>query len=272
MSYTCGATTGDDISMVLANLGATAVQSLMMGWIKPTTLTAGRGIVGAGTIFGAEIGATTSELLLRTDNTTDGQWTTTGVGLAVNQWQFLALFNTCNNTGPAAAWRVWSGTSEAAPVACTVTQTVAPVGNFTGSTAVTLGNKGAAGVLAFQGQIGAWIFHRNATSGNGASMPLSIGGAVTAAEEEFLFHRYVMPVWRGEWIPFCLRNWATDNAQASVMYAPLDFALPIEQDLGSGLGAGFGTITLGGVTLSQERCPRPMALNMGIQPLQRMRR
>lgn len=244
----------------------------MMGWVKPTTLTAGRGIVGAGTIFGAEIGATTSELLLRTDNTTDGQWTTSGVGLQVGQWQFLAILNTCNNTGPAAAWRVWSGTQDQAPIECTVTPTVAPVGNFTGSTAVTLGNKGAAGVVAFQGEIGTWVFHRNATTGAGSSLPLAAAGAITATEAEFVFQRYVAPVWSGEWIPFCMRNWATNNANASVMYVPLDYALPIEQDLNASTGSGFGSVVLGAVTLSGERPPRAMALNMGIQPMPRMRR
>lgn len=276
MSFTCGAATTDDISCTFQNLGATGVQCIMAGWVKPTTLTAGRGVVGAGTSYEAAIGATTSELLLRTDNTTDGQWTTTGVGLTVGQWKFIAIANSCTNTGPASAWRVWSGTSETPPVECTVTQTVAPVGNFVGSSAVTLGNKGGAGVLAFQGEIGTWVLHRAASTSATSSIPLATGGTITASEAEFIFQRYVARIWKGEWIPFAgFRTFGIDNDQARTQYLPLDFSsgsAPVLLEVVAGAASPFGAITLSGVTNSGERGPRPMLVGVATQPMQRMRR
>lgn len=270
MSYTCGAATSDDISTTLTALGASGVSTFLAGWFKPTTLTAGRGLIGAGAVFGAEIDTTTSELRLRTDNTTDGQWTTTGVGLVVNQWQFIAILNTCTDTGPAAAWRVWSGTSETAPLDCPVTQAVAPVGAFAGSTAVTVGNKAAGGVLAFQGQVGTNLVVRCGTVGAISAMPIAAHGAISTDDATLVLNRFVLPIWKGNWCPFHLRNWPGDVTQ--MMYTPLDVELPIEYTLTATTGPGWGTIALSGVTFSQERPPRAMMMEPFHQPMQRMRR
>lgn len=264
MSYTCGAATGDDIATVITQLGANSVSCFVAGWWKPTTLTATRGLWSAGNIFGAEIDTTTSELRLRTDNTTDGQWTTTGVGLTVNEWKFLAFANSCNNTGPAAAWVVWSGTGDTAPQQVTVTQATAPNGNFTGSTATVLGNKGT-GTLAFQGEIGPAVFARHTANAFGY-VPTATVGTITADEADIVYQRLVLPIWSGIWCPPWLRQpRLTDNVQTAMLVTSLDYALPIEVDVVTGTGAPFGAITLNGVTLSQERCPRAMP-QQALQP------
>lgn len=265
MAYTCGAAATDDIAMVLTATGATLTSCLVAGWWKPTTLTATRGLWSAGNIFGAEIDTTTSELRLRTNQTTDGQWTTTGVGLTVDEWKFLAIANSCNNTGPSAAWVVWSGTNETIPQQVTVTQATAPAGNFTGSTAIFLGNKGTDS-LAFQGLIGPAIFVRNNTDRLGA-VPTETAGAFTQEEIDLMYNRIVLPVWAGQWCPPWLRQMRINNGRGTVMFATsMDYAGPQEVDiLTSASGTPYGTMTLSGVTLSQERCPRPMP-QQAIQP------
>lgn len=265
MSYTCGAATGDDIATVITQLGATATSCFVAGWWKPTTLTATRGLWSAGNIFGAEIDTTTSELRLRTDNTTDGQWTTTGVGLTVNQWKFLAFANSCNNTGPAAAWVVWSGTGETAPQQVTVTQATAPNGNFTGSTAVVLGNKGT-GTLAFQGEIGPAVFARHASSIQGF-VPTTTAGTIAQEGIDVIYERLVLPIWSGIWCPPWLRQPRLDNnLQQAAFLTSLDYAGPLKIEVKTNETPLFGDITLNGVTLSQERCPRPMPLQAPVQP------
>lgn len=266
MSYTCGAATGDDIAMSLASMGSTSTSCFVAGWWKPTTLTATRGLWSAGNIFGAAIDTTTSELRLRTDNTTDGQWTTTGVGLTVGEWKFLAFANSCNNTGPAAAWVVWSGTGGTAPQQVTVTQATAPNGNFTGSTAPVLGNKGT-GTLAFQGEIGPAVFARHAASAFGY-VPTATVGTITADEADIVYRRLVLPIWAGIWCPPWLRQPRQGNGLGTAMFVTsLDLAGPHEVDVSTNAaGTPFGAITLNGVTLSQERCPRPMPLQAPVQP------
>lgn len=264
MSYTCGAATGDDIAMTLSSMGANTASCFVAGWWKPTTLTATRGLWSAGSIFGAEIDTTTSELRLRTDNTTDGQWTTTGVGLTVDEWKFLAFANSCSNTGPTATWVVWSGTGETAPQQVTVTQNTAPSGNFTGSTAPVLGNKGT-GTLAFQGEIGPAVFARHSASIAGY-VPTTTAGTIAQEGIDVIYERLVLPIWSGIWCPPWLRQPRLNNNTATTMFVTsLDYALPAEVDVVTGTTQPFGTITRNGVTLSQERCPRAMP-QQALQP------
>lgn len=267
MSYTCGAATTDDLAITLpTSIGATATSCLVAGWWKPTTLTATRGLWSAGNIFGPEIDTTTSELRLRTDNATDGQWTTTGVGLAVNEWKFIAIANSCNNTGPTAAWVVWSGNNETIPKQVTVTQATAPVGNFTGSTAVVLGNKGT-GSLAFQGEIGPIVLARNAADILGIA-PTNVPGTFTAEEIDLMYNRIVLPIWSGNWCPPWLRQIRINGGQGLVSFCTsLDYEVPVEVRMQTGAdGTPFSAITRNGVTLSQERCPRAMP-QQALQPL-----
>lgn len=267
MSYTCGAATSDDIATILTQLGANSTSCFVAGWWKATTLTATRGLWSAGDTFGAEIDTTTSELRLRTNNTTGGEWTTTGVELAVNEWKFLAFANSCSNTGATAAWVVWTGTGDTAPTQVTVTQAVAPSGNFIGSTAIVLGNKGT-GSLAFQGEIGPAVFARHATSIQGY-VPTTTSGVIDQQGVDIVYERLVLPIWSGIWCPPWLRQPRQgNNLQTVKLVTSLDLAGPINLDVStSANGTPYGTITLNGVTLSQERCPRPMPPEAPVQPL-----
>lgn len=268
MSYTCGAATGDDIATAIlpAGIGATLTSCFIAGWWKPTTLTATRTLWSGANNFCAEINTTTSELRVRTANTTGGQWTTTGVNLTVNEWKFLAFANTCNNTGPTAAWVVWAGTNETIPQQVTVTQATAPNGNFQTSSNFVLGNKSpSSGTVAFQGEIGPVVLARTAANVLGI-VPTNTAGAFTAEEIDLMYTRIVLPVWAGEWCPPWFRQIRINDNQAIVsFYTSLDYASPQNVRMETGTGQPFGTITFSGVTLSQERCPRPMP-QQALQP------
>lgn len=202
MAYTFGAATADDITWSPVNTAFAGNRVMIVcGWWYPTTLTATRGLWSCGAINGAEIDTTTSEIRLRTDNTTDGQWTTTGVGLAVNTWSFLAFMASCNNTGPAGAWRVWACGIDGFPTEVTVTSAVSPVGNFAGTNSFTVGNKGT-GTLAFQGDIAEVCFLQSgATSGILSPFNFAAYGTITQAEADWALAEFVVPCFRGEVFP-----------------------------------------------------------------------
>lgn len=262
MSLTFGGATGDDVTWTSGlTLGATTRNNLVCGWWRPTTLTATRRLWSAGTIFGAEIAAATSEIVLRTDNTTDGQWTTTGAGLTLNQWQFLAFVASINNTGPAAAWRVWSGTIDTAPIECTVTQNTAPVGNFTGSGSFTIGNAGSAGTVAFQGDIAnVAVFTHAAVVGADRPFGNAAFGAITATEAQYLYERFVLPFWLGDMTVPNFPNTIAGGSQWTMEFAALD-GNAVNQNVltadNSG-GNSFIAATLSGAAASQLMPPRPV--------------
>jgi hypothetical protein len=269
--YTFGAGTGDDITW--QNQGSFAGNlstTLVCGWWYPTTLTATRGLWSVGNIVGAEIDSTTDELRLRTDNTTDGQWTTTGVDLVINNWKFLAFFVTCTNTGPAGAWRVWAGSVESAPVECTVTGAVSPVGNFVSNANFYLGNKGT-GTLAFQGDIGDCGYLSTTTAGASVN-PFSIAtvGSVTNTEALFIYERFVLPFWLGQ-------GWANKGRVSShgtptittfdAAYACTSnqFQVRRYQYSSAAVFSGGGP-TINGATYSQNGSPRPLISDSPYMP------
>lgn len=258
MAYTFGAATGDDITIAMnGNMGATTISAFVCGWWYPTTLTATRGLWSAGNVFGAEIDTTTSEIRLRTDNTTDGQWTTTGAGLTVNTWSFLAFANSCNNTGPASAWRVWAGTLETPPVELTVTGAVAPVGNFAGNASFYIGNKGT-GTLAFQGDICEVSYHR-CTAGTGVTThPLTIAttGTITNDEARYIFERVVMPCWAGEVLPEPLRSPKNNLVEEAGHWSGLGGSQVIRRTRSTTLFSN-ALPTINGATISLNGHPRP---------------
>lgn len=271
MAYTFGGGTGDDILCSLANFMApgSGQAFLITGWWRPTTLTAaaGRGLWSAGSgAHTATIDTTTSELRLKTDNaTTDGEWTTSGVGLATDTWSFLAfLLSTLNGT-PSAAWRVWAGTLGTPPVAVTVTNAVAPSGNFTGSTQLYLGNVGT-GTLAFQGDIDAVSALVPNASASATLHPFGVAafGAVSAGEEQFIYNRFVLPAWHG----FPLGNTPASVVSGNVAPAELMLWDGLEstrcvRSAVSATNLSFVTPTVSGATVSATRCPRPALINGG---------
>lgn len=222
MSYTFGAATADDITLTAgSSTGGNGIEGFVCGWWYPTTLTATRGYWSAGNTFGAEVDTTTSEIRLRTDNTTDGQWTTSGLGITTNKWWFLAFLYTCTNTGPAAAWRVWVGDELNRPVVQTPAVAVAAAGNFTGSTSRTVGNKGT-GTLAFQGDIG-WFLSLSIAGSSVTKSPfgISANGVLGADQEQRTESRFVMPLWGGQ---FPIANFAAGSTTLafSAVHLPLD--------------------------------------------------
>jgi hypothetical protein len=200
MPYTYGGSTGDD-----ANWGGTNAIvadnriSFICGWWRPTTLTATRKLWGSGAVSGAEVDTTTSQIRLRSDHTTDGQWTTSAC-LTVNVWTFLAFLGAFETTGPAVAWVVWSGTVETPPAKLTVTSAVTPVGALAGTSAnLTIGNSTAAGTVAFQGDID-WIYaavSNEQPAGILNPLGMTANGAISADCEDYVYRRYVMPAWYG---------------------------------------------------------------------------
>jgi hypothetical protein len=264
MPYTFGATT-DDISWpITPSVAATDRGSLIAGWWLPTTLTATRTLWsgGSGGVPRAEIDSTTSELRLRTNNTTDGQWTTTGVGLATDQWKFLAFLLTTNNTN-GASWNVWAGTSETPPSQVTVTVAVARSGNFTGATSFYVGNAGT-GSLAFQGDA-ALVWTMLTSAAVGAIHPLGLttayGSARTTAETDWVEQNLVIPMWRGD-----LRIDSMVGRKNAVEFYVNYWrgcALDLIHDNSSGMSASASvtpqqTVGIQGATISQNGAPRPL--------------
>lgn len=256
MAYSFGAATSDDINFTTASSGGNSTLCLAAGWFYPTTLTATRGLFSYGNVCGVAIDTTTSELRLKTDNTTDGQWTTSGVGLVVNQWSFIAFMLTCSNTGPTAAWRVWSGTVETPPVEITVTQVVAPAGNFTGGTAFTVGNIGT-GTLAFQGDIGPVITcHPPVNNTTTGFLQNAAAGAITQGEADDAYRKVVLPFWNGEPMPFRVRQYGLQTGSTMGAFLNLDLTLPVTQEIVSGLTLVSRFPTINGATPSNNRAPR----------------
>lgn len=225
MAYTFGGATGDDITLTTTgSAGGSAQTVLACGWFYPTTLTATRGYWSCGNTFGAEVDTTTSELRMKTQNaTTGGVWTTTGAGITTNKWWFIAWLFSCNNTGPTHAWRVWVGSIDAVPALVTVNNGTAPVGNFTGSTSRTVGNKGT-GTLAFQGDIG-WMTFIN----NGQNLPgpfnITSDGVFDVGTEGTTFANWVYPMWTGRMdIEFFMTPIGTGSAP-SLCHVPLNGGL-----------------------------------------------
>ena len=257
MAYTFGGATGDDVTATLSQSnGASARVNLIRGWWYPTTLTATRVLMSHGAVLRVAIDTTTSELRITTDNTTDGEWTTTGVGLTVDTWTFIAIIGSWNTTGPAVGLRVWAGTAETPPAEVTVTNVTAPVGAFVGSTGFSIGNNAAAGTLAFQGDID-WVAEMCVNSANfGASHPFAIAtnGVITQAEADHILRTHVMPAW-ATGHPYIvpvgqrIHEQAIWNGNALAHY---------QCSRDDATFFAIQTPTYAGATLSARRGPRPM--------------
>lgn len=197
MPYTFGGSAGDDITFptALGNNGATV---FCCGWFLPTTLTAGRYLFAD--TPSAKIGTTTSELVLEMIGTTTGKWDTSGVGLTVGQWSFLAFLMSRGSGTDVADWRVWSGTVDSPPVACSVSVNTAWVGAGNPSS-LTIGNLSSSDSLAFEGDIAEFA---SCMSANNASRAfgISTAGSITQAAEDYVFSRFVIPLWQGRGLRF----------------------------------------------------------------------
>jgi hypothetical protein len=252
MSYTFGGATTDDIVATLnATAGADNRGGLIAGWWYPTTLTATRGLWSAGATFGAEIDTTTSELRLRTDNTTDGQWTTSGLGLVVNEWQFLAFLSATENTTVAGAWRVWRGTASQPPVIQTPSVAVSRSGNYTGNADLYAGNKGT-GSLAFQGDIGWLVSILSASQPDIKQFPrLAASGVITDAEAAEVERRVVYPLWEGR-----PNAWEVDSPSSYILsHYPLDQLGAPGFQVSTSLTTFDLALTINGATWTENQPP-----------------
>jgi hypothetical protein len=257
--YTFGAAATDDITWSLgASIGNSSRISLVAGWWRPTTLTATRKLWSAGTagINGAEIDTTTDELRLRTDNTTDGQWTTTGVDLVVDEWKFLAFLLSCNNTGPAAAWRVWSGDVSNAPIERTVTVATSPTGSFTSTVAFYIGNA-STGSLAFEGDIANVTVSSTGFAVGVTTNPFGIAayGTITNEEAQHIYETMVLPLWLGDPSPLFRRPQDVDSA---TYHNGLDQgAVVVGNHRSSATLMPSPGVTINGATPASTGAPRP---------------
>lgn len=261
MPYVFGAATADDITWAPGqSFGGTNTNLLVTGWWMPTTLTATRGLWSVGNTIGAEIDTTTTSLRLRSDNTTDGQWTVP-VAFTVNQWKFLAFFVTFNNTGPAVTWKVWAGTIDTPPVAATVTTATSPVGNNTANANFYVGNKGT-GSLAFQGEIAHVStigYDGTGATETGNPFYLSAHGAVDATQEQVILEHFVWPAYLGDFRRMLYgtqRGFAGGSGQPGQWHNALDIGAVL---VGGATGTNSGqNVTINGATSSVNDSPRPL--------------
>jgi|NOAtaT_7_FD_contig_21_5801800_length_1031_multi_3_in_0_out_0_1 hypothetical protein len=232
MSYRFGGTTGDDLTWTESTSvwGTTQRSGVIAGWYYPTTLTAGKALWSVGAVNRAVIASTTSEINLFLDRTTDTQYTTSGLALAVNRWHFIAFLLNSFNTGPVTTWRVWGSVGTAIPEPVTVNQTVAGSGNATGNTIVTVGNIGAAGTSAFEGDIGRFDYFVGTLAN--AFLP-NTTGLISAAEEKMVFEQVVVPIWSGQFPTFLGSGTQSNNAITHVIW-DLDLVNPMGISLRNG--------------------------------------
>ncbi len=202
MAATWGGTTGDDVNAATINnnFNDNTVQ-LIVGTFYPTTLTATRAYWGSGNNLNrAQIDATTSEIRVVLANaTTPGQWLTTGAGITTNRWWFVAWLIACENTTVAGDIRVWVGNETQFPTEVTVTNPTPRSGNYTGSTNFCVGNAGATGTSAFQGDIG-WLSVVScitATNAVSTLLPTAASGVITNGEADYVLRRWVIPFYEG---------------------------------------------------------------------------
>lgn len=267
MAWTFGAAATNDVNLATTQtIGAATSASLVCGWYYPTTLTATRGLTSFGNTIGAEIGATTSELLLRSAHgTTNGQWTTTGAGLTVNQWTFLAIFMSYASSGVSTAIKVWTATADSPPVACTIANTVTPVGTPAGNATLYFGNKGTSTTLAFQGDIGnCWYAVLSGSSAETGPFNFATYGSLTADEEAWHYTNFVYPVWSGKPYPFSGTGISYAlGGRWEMGYINMDHIVgprAVRVLSGSTLQTAVTTLTIDGATKSNQRSPNAAAI------------
>lgn len=197
MAYTFGTANGDDINFgVQSSWISTARSHLVMGWYRPTTLTAGRVYFGNNNTVGLRVGATTSELEFVTDQvTTDGVLTTSGAGITTDKWWFIAVMFCSFNTGPTVDAAFWVGDAETAPVQVSRTLTTSPVGNASNNVSVGIGNQGSVGNVAFQGDIAMWVHTSDSSIGSSGLFQQTANGTLDNECLTFVERRFILPWW-----------------------------------------------------------------------------
>jgi hypothetical protein len=203
----------------------------------------------------AEVDGTTSEIRWIFDAaTTDGEYVTSGLGMVIDQWQFLAFFAAMESSGNLVTPRIWRGTVDEPPVMFTPSVSVSPAGNWVGQNTVYVGNHGTA-TTAFQGDIGSVSFLTVRSSG--ATQPFSVitNGTLDADIERNIEKWWVNPIWQGR-SPQFFRPPAVAT-QWMMAHIALDGDIALASQVGETL-SNYPTITTNGATASQRRPPRQL--------------
>lgn len=262
MAYTFGAANTDDATWTesASPWGASQRSGLIAGWYYPTALTAGNALWSVGGVHRAVVAATTSEIDLWFDRTTDTQWRTSGLGLATNQWHFIAMLNNSFNTGTVTNWKVWRSVGTDIPTPVTVSQIAAGSGNAVSSTIVTIGNLSATGTSSFVGDIGRFDYF----IGTVANAFLdNTNGSIGVEAERTAFEKVVIPIWQGRFPDF-LNSGTNSNNGITHIVADLDNGSYLRSVRNGGSIITMDrAMTPAGATVSQNRASigqmRPVA-------------
>lgn len=261
MPYTFGAATTDDVQIpIVPAVTGPSVSGFLLIWALPTTLTAGRCIAGFGNNLGRiAIHSTTSEISITLGcGTTDGVWASSGLGLTVDNWAFLAIAWTAI-AGPTMDVKLWKGDAITPPVAVSISQATAPVGTFSSQTTLTIGNGSAAVGVAWQGDLAQLdVLSTNIAGGAGHPFGQSAYGAFSAESVDVMFSRIVLPIWRNEKPMLSLGK--VINNTTNLQHVSCDLTLQaaaMRHIQTSSANESIAAPTYSGVTPSQRGCPRP---------------
>lgn len=229
---------------------------MICGWFYPTTLTATRGLFSVGTVHRIEIDATTSELAIFIQRvTTPTKFTTTGLGLAINQWTFIACLQSWANAAVDPAIRVWRSFGSDVPQ---LVSTAIPTGgngsgNMSTGAAVTIGNVASTGTVAFQGDIGRFDYVLSTVS---ASLTRNASGTISADEELQIWYQYVVPLWSGSH-PTLLGSGTNANNGITHVSVDLDDVPAYGRRIrnGGSITTMGQAMTVSGATVSANRAP-----------------
>ena len=255
MAITTGAATTDNLNsagVLLARDGPAV--AMVWGWIKVTTFTSGRAIHPNLKLDG------TSELrLLLSRLTTQTELVTTTAGVTVGEWVFVCTASIC--TTAAQDSRIWVGRTDIPPSKMTLSVAAAGSGNFLSASMSVIGNLTSTGTTAFQGTSDGWggMFTTDTTMGAGHPFGLSSLTALTAADDQFLLDRFVIPAWLCQSPKPMISVGSNTSAKFGQVQtgqsAPHHMNLSVRSTAAvvhSTEAAVVGTVT------SQERCPRAM--------------
>lgn len=266
MAYTFAGANTDRIEQSLGvTLHSDNDAQLFAGWFYPTGLTAGNRYWSQGATSGAEIDATTSEIRMKTDhNTTDGEFVTSGAGITVDKWWFIAWAHSLESGGgPTNAYRVWVGDAETPPTEVTVTVAVTRSGTLVSSNNITIANT-SGGSVSWAGLVGAFAYlNLSDLAGRIGWFNNAATGSLSNDEAAFLLQRYVTPMWAGN-VPVKL------FASGGVFHYGISFDLSVQPVVGIRV-AGSNSLsaivqpTITGTSWSAENPPRQMPTNWQLE-------
>jgi hypothetical protein len=229
---------------------------MVWGWIKVDTFTNGRCIHNT-LKLDTTLGTNEFRLLLPRLTTT-AETRTSGANIVVGEWTFVCTASIC--TTAAHDSRIWVGGTDTPPIKQTLNGAVSGSGNFTSAGITVLGNLTSSGTTAFQGTSDGWggLFTADTTTGAGSPFNISSFTALTAADDDFLLQRFVIPAWLGETPRPVISNDTVSTARYGIYVtgqsAPYQLSSTQRRTTATDITVGVATVT--GTVTSQERCPR----------------